>query len=740
MTSPEQHRSPQPPEIDVDGLLDGFVATLRGQTQYWGIADIASAFQADYPDLRDAGRFARAVFRGGGMGEDEVRRATDGTISAYLSGRALQELERVVRSPRFHDEIAPVAALLDAGLHMPPAEVAAIIAALKGLISRGTEEGPLGTHARRHVTELIGSFGSLRDDLPDTVPAAESTEAAVGRKPARRRGVPVAATALAAVAATLAQASPVAAQTTPIVTVSTMPGGTKSPADISGVVGILDQLPLAPTEAAMPADRALTAPVDDGRILTSLDAVPTPEPVVGPRDGITAGNTGWPREAARESRPALEKRSVRSIVDDIGVTATISADGTTTLVEPVAPVLKAPEGGAISLSGDPGELQTILDVPGRITEKGELVVPSVSAENAPDAKRPESARDPEVEKLAQTLLLKETSWELRGTPFHDADHTVAYAYVFFLNKGFSDEQAAGIVGSLGVESGGVLDPAVKQHGGGKGRGIAQWSVDERWQDLLAFCKKKGLDPLVLDSQLDFIMEEMQHVVPWSETLEPLRQATTVAEASEVFERKYEKAGHPAMRVRTAFGQQVYDRYHHLIAVAAKQLAAQRETARQALPSGQKIVDRLQGKYDKISGNLDSSELERVGPQWGGLQLNPAAAEALRRMNEAFSAEFGHDMVITDAYRSFDAQVELKERKPVLAGKPGTSNHGWGLAIDAASNINVANSSTHKWMLKNAWRFGWTLPDWARPNGSKPEPWHWEFVGSSPLTGLEYHRS
>jgi hypothetical protein len=26
-------------------------------------------------------------------------------------------------------------------------------------------------------------------------------------------------------------------------------------------------------------------------------------------------------------------------------------------------------------------------------------------------------------------------------------------------------------------------------------------------------------------------------------------------------------------------------------------------------------------------------------------------------------------------------------------------------------------------------FGWINPDWALPGGSKPEPWHWEFVPS-----------
>jgi hypothetical protein len=32
------------------------------------------------------------------------------------------------------------------------------------------------------------------------------------------------------------------------------------------------------------------------------------------------------------------------------------------------------------------------------------------------------------------------------------------------------------------------------------------------------------------------------------------------------------------------------------------------------------------------------------------------------------------------------------------------------------------------MLVNAPLFGWFHPAWARPNGTLPEPWHWEFGG------------
>ena len=62
----------------------------------------------------------------------------------------------------------------------------------------------------------------------------------------------------------------------------------------------------------------------------------------------------------------------------------------------------------------------------------------------------------------------------------------------------------------------------------------------------------------------------------------------------------------------------------------------------------------------------------------------------------------------------------------LAAFPGTSNHGWALAVDLCGGINVAGRAQWGWMTANAGRFGFVKPDWARPGAEKPEPWHWEF--------------
>ena len=86
------------------------------------------------------------------------------------------------------------------------------------------------------------------------------------------------------------------------------------------------------------------------------------------------------------------------------------------------------------------------------------------------------------------------------------------------------------------------------------------------------------------------------------------------------------------------------------------------------------------------------------------------------------------LCVTDSYRDYGAQVDVYQRKPELAAIPGTSNHGWGVAVDLCGGAQSFGTATYAWLKANAPRFGWHHPSWAEPGGSKPEPWHWEYVG------------
>lgn len=113
----------------------------------------------------------------------------------------------------------------------------------------------------------------------------------------------------------------------------------------------------------------------------------------------------------------------------------------------------------------------------------------------------------------------------------------------------------------------------------------------------------------------------------------------------------------------------------------------------------------------------------------GFLLRGDAAAAWSRLSAAYERRFGEPVCITDGYRDLAAQQRLAAVKPGLAARPGTSNHGWGVAVDLCGGIERFGTTTHRWMSENAGAFGWVNPGWAREHGSRPEPWHWEYIGS-----------
>jgi len=109
-------------------------------------------------------------------------------------------------------------------------------------------------------------------------------------------------------------------------------------------------------------------------------------------------------------------------------------------------------------------------------------------------------------------------------------------------------------------------------------------------------------------------------------------------------------------------------------------------------------------------------------------LRPSAAAAFNAMSLAFQKDTGSLICITDSYRSYADQVSVKASRGQWAAAPGTSEHGFGRAVDLCGGIQDFSSPAHLWMKQNAPLYGWFHPSWAEPSGSLPEPWHWEFAG------------
>ena len=112
---------------------------------------------------------------------------------------------------------------------------------------------------------------------------------------------------------------------------------------------------------------------------------------------------------------------------------------------------------------------------------------------------------------------------------------------------------------------------------------------------------------------------------------------------------------------------------------------------------------------------------------GAHLLRCDAAAAFAALNEAYATAFGTPVCVTDSYRTFDSAGRLYGEKPALAAVPGTSNHGWGLALDLCGGAQSFGSAQYAWLAANAPAFGWVNPAWARPGAGREEPWHWEFT-------------
>lgn len=130
--------------------------------------------------------------------------------------------------------------------------------------------------------------------------------------------------------------------------------------------------------------------------------------------------------------------------------------------------------------------------------------------------------------------------------------TILFARNFFIERGWTAEQASGIVGNLLQESG--LNPiAFNSAGGGEGaQGIAQW----RGPRIRAFRRRYGIDPLQasIATQLDFVNFELTQGEEHEDKQKrgtgtydksagnALRAAQSRDEATIAVYKKYERAG------------------------------------------------------------------------------------------------------------------------------------------------------------------------------------------------------
>lgn len=156
------------------------------------------------------------------------------------------------------------------------------------------------------------------------------------------------------------------------------------------------------------------------------------------------------------------------------------------------------------------------------------------------------------------------------TPVNTADASSAVGssntekgFNFLLAQGFTDIQAAAILGNFIAESG--MEPNIESSfPGEESFGIAQWNpASNRRQQLEEFASTRGLDYRVLETQLQFFVHDFSTLSPGFFGYNQFRQMTNINEATDYFCDKYERpaAAHANKPRRRANALRVLETYN-----------------------------------------------------------------------------------------------------------------------------------------------------------------------------------
>lgn len=91
----------------------------------------------------------------------------------------------------------------------------------------------------------------------------------------------------------------------------------------------------------------------------------------------------------------------------------------------------------------------------------------------------------------------------------------------------------------------------------------------------------------------------------------------------------------------------------------------------------------------------------------------------------------HRRIWRDSHLYGYSSIYFKRVSGAACATPGTSNHGWALAIDVAENVDMDSapeaitSEFVNWLIVNAYRFGISAE-------LQSEPWHWRYVAGDNL--------
>lgn len=133
---------------------------------------------------------------------------------------------------------------------------------------------------------------------------------------------------------------------------------------------------------------------------------------------------------------------------------------------------------------------------------------------------------PEVEATQEANTTEETVEITK----EDNRTTEEVVWDYLKAAGYSDIQVAGIIGNLYQESG--LNPA-RVESNGEGIGLVQWSFGRK-QSLINYASSKGVDWSDLETQLEFLVDELDSKQFYQPYKDSFMNPYSVNEATEAF--------------------------------------------------------------------------------------------------------------------------------------------------------------------------------------------------------------
>lgn len=288
-----------------------------------------------------------------------------------------------------------------------------------------------------------------------------------------------------------------------------------------------------------------------------------------------------------------------------------------------------------------------------------------------------------------------------------AETRVGAAIDFLVKQGFSVNQAYGIVGNLQVESYDSLDPTASD---GHAFGIAQWQ-DDRLEDLKQFARDNQSDYTAFETQLAFLVYELQHKEKgnWQKVLQSSVNGTPEEYASyfdEYVERSSQEHNWLRQQKARALANNGYgdedktadNRANKLIEKQKKIENIALKLAKEQLEMENAMKPKEQADFAKETASLTEKiksmqkEIDEL------LKLNPQAnVKSLQETMKKYEATMTHRL--QDKYRDkdYDEAVQMmkdrQENEDLDRDIAGTSENFW------VSDLRSVNRLVEEYTIK-----------------------------------------